>query len=151
MAIMSAAAPAIGSPPRVSVIIPLYQSERFVAATLASVLAQTIADIDVIVIDDGSTDRGPELARATGDPRVIVVTQPNAGVSAARNHGLRLASAPIVAFIDADDLWEPNKLEAHLAHLAARPDLHITWVTTPSIAFATVNSDIDFRYTVRQT
>ena len=70
--------------PRVSVVIPLYQTERYIALSLGSVLAQSFRDFEVIVVDDGSSDKGPEIARSTGDPRVRVVTQQNRGLAGAR-------------------------------------------------------------------
>ena len=102
-------------PPAVSVVIPLFQGERFVQDALRSVLAQTLRDLEAIVVDDGSTDAGPARAAATGDPRVAVLTRPHAGVAAARNAGVRAARAPLVGFLDQDDLLEPD----HLAGLAA--------------------------------
>jgi glycosyltransferase involved in cell wall biosynthesis len=96
--------------PGVSVVIPAYNAERYLAATLESVLAQTYQDFEVIVVDDGSTDGTAELARGFGPP-VRVVQQPNSGPSAARNRGVREARSDLVAFIDADDLWMPEKLE----------------------------------------
>lgn len=91
-------------------VIPLYNKGRYVAATLASVLQQTFTDFEVIVVDDGSTDNGLEVVRSCPDPRVSVVVQENMGVSAARNHGIRRAKSDYIAFLDADDLWEPTYL-----------------------------------------
>lgn len=96
--------------PCVSVVIPLYQTERFIAAAIASVLAQTYADFEVLVVDDGSRDRGPDIAKAFGDPRIRVVTQENRGLAGARNTGIRLSTGTYVALLDADDLWHPHKL-----------------------------------------
>jgi glycosyltransferase involved in cell wall biosynthesis len=103
--------------PKVSVVVPLFQTERYIAHTLASVHAQTFADYEVIVVDDGSSDRGPAIARETGDPRVRVVTQLNRGLAGARNTGIREAKGAYVAFLDADDLWQPDKLARHVALL----------------------------------
>ena len=112
---------------QVSVVIPLYQTEAYIGAALASVLAQTFADFEVIVIDDGSRDRGPEIARATGDARVRVVTQDNRGLAGARNSGIRHATADLIALLDADDLWAPDKLARHVAHFAADPALDVSF------------------------
>ena len=100
--------------PTVSVVIPLYQTERYIAETLQSVLAQTLADFEVIVVDDGSSDRGPAIARAVGDARVRVVRQNNRGLAGARNTGIRNARGRYIALLDADDLWEADKLARHV-------------------------------------
>lgn len=99
----------------ISVVIPLYNKAATIVKTIDSVLAQTVADWELIVVDDGSTDAGPELVRAYTDFRVRLVKQANAGVSAARNKGAELAASDMVAFLDADDYWDP----AHLANLEA--------------------------------
>ena len=103
--------------PRVSVVVPLYQTEAYIEQALRSVLAQTYTDFEVLVIDDGSFDRGPEIARAIGDPRVKVITQENRGLAGARNSGIRLAAGEFIALLDADDLWEPEKLDRHVRQL----------------------------------
>ena len=113
--------------PRVSVVIPLYQTERYIAETLASVLAQTYSDFEVLVVDDGSRDRGPGIARATGDARVRVITQANRGLAGARNTGIREARGEYVALLDADDRWHPEKLARHVAALEARPNVGLSY------------------------
>lgn len=113
--------------PKVSVVIPLYQTERYIGAAVSSVLAQTFGDFEVIVVDDGSSDRGPQLARATGDARVRVVSQENRGLAGARNTGIREAKGRYVGLLDADDLWHPGKLEALVARLDAEPDAGIAF------------------------
>jgi glycosyltransferase involved in cell wall biosynthesis len=109
------------SSPSVSVIIPACNAERTLVETVESVLAQTLQDIEVIVIDDGSTDATQEIARsfAARDPRVRVIVQANGGVADARNAGIRAARAPLVSPIDADDLWHPKFLEKVHAALTA--------------------------------
>jgi glycosyltransferase involved in cell wall biosynthesis len=113
--------------PAVSVVIPLYQTEQYIAATIRSVLAQTFTDFELVVIDDGSKDQGPAIARSFDDPRIRVVTQSNRGLAGARNSGIRVSRAPLVAFLDADDLWAPTKLEKHVAHLAANPRVGVSY------------------------
>lgn len=96
---------------RFSVIIPLYNKAAHIEATLASVLAQTCQDFEVVIVDDGSTDDGPAKVEALARRNVRLISQKNAGVSAARNRGIEAAQGSHVAFLDADDEWLPNHLE----------------------------------------
>lgn len=105
--------------PRVSVVIPLYNKALYIAAAVRSVLAQTVGDFELIVVDDGSSDGGGDAVRGFQDPRVRLVRQENQGESAARNKGISLSRAGLLAFLDADDEWTPHHLEALLG-LAAR-------------------------------
>jgi glycosyltransferase involved in cell wall biosynthesis len=100
--------------PRFSVIVPAYNAASTIEATVRSVLAQTAADLELIVVDDGSSDgtRGLVAAIAGSDSRVELITQPNEGVAGARNTGIDRASAAYVSFLDNDDLWLPRYLEA---------------------------------------
>lgn len=93
----------------VSVVIPVYNGERYLVAAIKSVLAQTYTPLEVIVIDDGSTDGTASLAGGYADA-VRYVRQENQGTSAARNHGVQLAQGEFIAFLDADDLWTADKL-----------------------------------------
>lgn len=108
--------------PEVCVVIPAYNAARTLPETLASLLAQTFEDFEAVVVDDGSTDETASLADGTGDPRVRVLTVANGGVSRARNHGIAAGTAPFVAFLDADDLWRPQKLERQLEGMRREPD-----------------------------
>ena len=103
--------------PAVSVVMPLYNKADLVLEAIASVQAQEMTDWELVVVDDGSVDAGPEqvLAAAMQDARIRVVTQANQGVSVARNAGLHHAAADVVAFLDADDVWQPGFLAAVMA------------------------------------
>lgn len=108
----------------VSVVIPTYNYGRYVGDAIDSALAQTVPPLEVVVVDDGSTDDTPAVLARYGD-RIRVVRQENQGLSAARNTGIREARGEWVAFLDSDDAFHPRKLELQLAALAARPDLHL--------------------------
>src|SRR5260221_625524 len=103
----------------VGVVVPMHNAERTIAATLTSICAQTHRSLDIVVVDDGSTDGSTAIVDAwrRRDPRVRVVQQANAGVAAARNAGATAARASLLAFIDADDLWAPTKIACQLAAL----------------------------------
>ena len=100
----------------VSIITPLYNGEKYLAQTIESVLAQTYKEWEMIIINDGSTDQGEQLARsyAQKDDRIQVYSQENAGSAAARNNGIRRAKGRYIALLDSDDLWEPWFLERQL-------------------------------------
>lgn len=104
---------------KVSIITPCYNGERFIAETIESVLAQTYAHWEMIIVDDGSADRTAQIAAeyAAKDGRVRVLRQPNGGTASARNRALREADGRYIALLDADDLWEPDFLERQLAFM----------------------------------
>ena len=99
-----------------SVVIPCFNGEKYLAEAIASARAQMAGPVEMIVVDDGSTDGSGEIAKGAG---VRYVRQGNAGVAAALNHGLRIASGPCIAFLSADDIWRPQKLA--LQHTALGP------------------------------
>ena len=111
----------------VSVIIPAYNQAKFVGDAIRSAFAQTSRDLKVIVVNDGSTDNTTEVLESFGD-QIRVISQDNAGLSAARNAGLRHASGTYVALLDADDAWYPQMLEKSVALLEECRD--IDWVYT---------------------
>jgi glycosyltransferase involved in cell wall biosynthesis len=111
--------------PLVSCIIPAYNSERYLAEALDSVLAQTHRPLQVIVVDDGSTDGTAALAARYGEA-ITLLRQPNRGVASARNCGLRRATGEFVAYLDADDLWHPEKLTRQLARFQERPEIDLS-------------------------
>lgn len=107
------------SPTTVSVIIPVYNGERFLSEALESVAWQTLPPLEMIVVDDGSTDCSAQVARCF--PGVTYIRQENQGVSAARNVGVGAAHGSLIAFLDHDDIWAPDKLGVQVAALAAAP------------------------------
>ncbi|MCW2958745.1 MAG: glycosyl transferase [Solirubrobacterales bacterium] len=114
------------SVPTVSVVVPAYNAERHVAQTLDAILAQTHPADEIIVVDDGSTDGTPGVLAAYGAP-VRVVRQPNRGHPGAYNRGFEEARGTYVARCDADDIWEPAKLERQVASLVAHPEVDIAF------------------------
>jgi glycosyltransferase involved in cell wall biosynthesis len=100
--------------PKISVVMPLYNKEKEVKRAIQSVLNQTVSDFELIVVNDGSTDKGPEVVQNINDPRIRLINQTNAGVSAARNRGIKEAQSELIAFLDADDEWMPDFLETIL-------------------------------------
>lgn len=124
-ALAATPAPAAAPAPRVTFIVPVYNTERTLPACLDSALAQTVANIEVVCVDDGSPDGAAAVlaSYAARDPRVRVIHQENAGLSAARNTGLAVARGELVAFLDSDDTVEPNLCERVLAAFASAPDV----------------------------
>ncbi len=113
--------PGVSSQPLVSVVIPAYNAERFLAEAIESVLAQTYSPLETIVIDDGSSDRSAEIAR--GYDGVTVLGQENGGPSLARNRGFAASCGELVAFHDSDDAMTPDKLEVQVGHLLEHPEV----------------------------
>jgi GT2 family glycosyltransferase len=107
--------------PRVSVVIPSYNHSRFVAEAARSVLDQEPGDLELIVVDDGSTDGSVDVVRGLGDTRIRLVTQRNQGTHAALNNGLALAEGRFLAILNSDDRWAPGRLAAALEVLAQEP------------------------------
>ena len=105
----------------VSVVMPAFNTAVTVAEAMDSVLRQTHADLELIVVDDGSTDSTAERARSICDPRLTLLQIPNSGPAAARNRGIQAAQGDSIVFLDADDIWLPAKLEIQLAALEERP------------------------------
>ena len=108
----------------VSVILPVYNGERYLGEAIESILTQDYRPIEVIVVNDGSTDNTETIAKQY-DNDIIYVLQENSGPAAARNKGLRMASGGIIGFLDYDDLWSDNKLSLQLARLADDPSVEI--------------------------
>lgn len=119
----------------VSVITPTYNRAYCLPNTIESVLAQTHSNWELILVDDGSTDGTREMiaVRYGYEPRIRYICQPNAGVSNARNNGIRHAAGDFVAFLDSDDLWKPWKLETQLACMDALPEVGMVWTDMEAI------------------
>jgi glycosyltransferase involved in cell wall biosynthesis len=114
--------------PAVSVVVATYNFGRYLAGALESALAQTMSDLEIIVIDDGSTDETKQvMIPYLADSRIRYHRTDHCGQPAAKNTGIRLSRAPLVAFLDADDLWLPSKLEKQLAFFAADPSLGVVY------------------------
>ena len=116
--------PMTGSTPAVSVLMPVYNAERYVARAIESILGQTFGDFEFVIIDDGSKDRSPPILEgyAARDARIRLVSRPNTGVVKALNEGLGLARGDLVARMDADDVALPQRLAKQIGYLEAHPE-----------------------------
>ncbi len=112
---------------KVSVIIPVYGAEKYVDATVRSLLAQTYENFEALIIDDGSPDASIEICQQFKDPRIKIIRQENRGLAGARNTGIWHAQGDYIAFLDADDLWLPEKLEKHVNHLENSPSVGLSF------------------------
>jgi glycosyltransferase involved in cell wall biosynthesis len=120
--------------PLVSVVVPTYNRVRFLDHAIESALGQTHPEVEVIVVDDGSTDETPvAVKRWAGNPRVRYIRQENRGVSSARNTGFANSRGAYVALLDSDDVWEPWKLELQVACMERFPDVGMTWTDMDAI------------------
>ena len=109
----------------ISIVIPLYNKEEFVRNTLLSVLNQTFQNFEIIIVDDGSTDRSIEFAKEFNDSRIRIITQENRGVSASRNTGIKNAKYDYIAFLDADDEWKPYYLQEQVNLIIKYPECSV--------------------------
>ncbi|MGC9526203.1 MAG: glycosyltransferase [Limnospira sp.] len=119
--------------PLISIIIPVYNGEKTIRETIASVLNQTLTDFELLIIDDGSTDSTSAIASSFTDPRIKLLSYPNAGLAASRNRGIRESQAEYISFIDADDLWTPDKLESQYQALREHPEAALAYSWTDCI------------------
>lgn len=118
--------------PLISVIIPAYNCARYLDGAIQSVINQSFKDIEIIVIDDGSTDNTADIIKPfTG--HIKYYRQENKGAASARNHGIKLSSGKYIAFLDSDDLWEPHKLAAQLNILENQPDFPVVHTNASTI------------------
>jgi len=111
--------------PLVSILIPAYNAEEWITDTLQSAISQTWQRKEIIVVDDGSRDRTAEVARRLASKQVAVVTVPNRGAAAARNHAMRLSQGDFIQWLDADDLLTMDKIERQLAALGEVQDTRV--------------------------
>lgn len=119
--------------PIISVVIPVYNGEKTIQETIDSVLSQSFEDFELIVINDGSTDKSLEIISNIKDERIKVFTYPNAGLAASRNRGISLATGEYISFIDADDLWTPGKLKSQLKALEENLEAAVAYSWTDCI------------------
>lgn len=122
---MPASAPISASvPPLLSVLMPVYNSEKYLAAAVQSILTQTFTDFELIVVDDGSTDTSPQILRkfAHADQRVRLISRPNTGYVVALNEALALARGQLIARMDGDDVCAPHRFAVQIDYLRANPD-----------------------------
>ena len=122
--------------PSISMVVPAYDAERYIGFTIESLLRQTHTDLEIIVVDDGSTDRTHEIASryAAEDSRITVLTQGNAGVATARNRAMDVAKGEFLGFVDADDIWHPTAVAKMLARFeGASSDLAVVYAWSTDI------------------
>src|ERR1700755_1199399 len=108
--------------PMITVLMPAYNAEHYIAEAIASVLQQTYANFELVIVNDGSTDGTRNIIKTFRDPRIKLIDQANMGVAAALNTGLGHARAPYIARFDADDICYPERLEKQLDFLQSNPD-----------------------------
>lgn len=116
--------------PKISVVVPAYNAQQTILETISSVLQQNFSDFELIVINDGSTDKTLELLETVQDSRLKVYSYPNGGLPTARNRGINCAQGEFISFIDADDLWTPDKLELQLKALQQNPQAGVAYSWT---------------------
>ena len=119
--------------PSISVIIPAYNAEKTIKETIQSVLNQTWQDFELLIINDGSQDATLEVIESIQDPRIKIFSYPNAGSSASRNRGIAIAKGEYISFIDADDLWTADKLEAQYKALQENSQAAVAYSWTDHI------------------
>jgi glycosyltransferase involved in cell wall biosynthesis len=119
----------MGHRPLCSLVVPAYNMERYVAETVESALAQTYRPLEIVIVDDGSTDGTAAIAKSYLDqPEVVYVFQENRGLAGARNRGIAESHGEYIVLLDADDVWMPQKVERAVDHLETHPD--VGWLTT---------------------
>lgn len=114
-------------PPRVSVVMPVYNVEDYVAEAVQSVLDQSFADFELVIVDDGGTDQSIPICLGFDDARIKIVQQENRGLAAARNTGIAAALGEYIALLDSDDRWDAQKLMLHVIHLDTMPNVGVSY------------------------
>lgn len=135
--------------PLISVIIPLYNKGPYVKRAIQSVLNQNVSDFEIIVIDGGSRDNGPDEVRSFADPRLSLVRQVEKGVSAARNEAVQLTNSDFIAFLDADDEWRPEFIETVLRLRGSFPDAGMYFVAIQEIQLDTTKKTYHYSFVPR--
>lgn len=116
--------------PYVSVILPVYNCEKFIKETILSILNQTFSNFELIIVNDGSTDNTLQICNSFNDKRIKIITQKNYGVSIARNNGINVSKGRYIAFIDSDDIWLPKKIEKQVFHLENCKEVGISYCSS---------------------
>ncbi len=111
----------------ISVVVPVYNVEKYIALTVQSVLDQTYPHFELLIIDDESPDGSVEICQQFNDSRIKIISQKNRGLAGARNTGIRHAKGDYIAFLDGDDLWQPEKLARHIQHLESSPQVGVSF------------------------
>jgi len=112
---------------KISIVIPVYGAEKYIAATVESAIQQTYKNIEILIIDDASPDRSIEICQQFADSRIKIIHQENRGLPGARNTGIRHATGECIAFLDADDIWLPDKVKKHVEHLNNSPNIGVSF------------------------
>jgi glycosyltransferase involved in cell wall biosynthesis len=129
--------------PKITVLMPVYNTEKFIEKAINSVLNQTFTDFELLIINDGSTDSSLALIQSFTDDRIKVISQPNKGVAAALNNGLTHANADYIARFDADDICRPNRLQVQYDFMLANPDYQIIG---SGVDYVSVDGEYIFTY-----
>ncbi|MGY6530570.1 MAG: glycosyltransferase family 2 protein [Cyanobacterium sp.] len=111
----------------VSVIVPVYNVEAYIAQAIGSVLSQTYTHFELLIIDDEGSDRTIDICRQFKDSRIRIISQKNRGLAGARNTGIRHSQGEYLAFLDGDDMWKPDKLLKHVEHLKTHPQVGVSF------------------------
>lgn len=135
--------------PQISVIIPIYNNALYIQEAITSVLSQGFEKLEILVIDDGSTDDFEEKIKGFNNPRIRLIKQLNSGAAEARNNGIRNAKGEFIAFLDADDIWAPNKLKLQLEVLINRTDINMVYGQVKEFYDSSIKGHTDLQKEVK--